>query len=334
MKVTFSVFLREQFAILSKPASYAPSLAGKTVVITGANVGLGFEAAQHPARLHPGRLILACRDPKKGKDAADAIRRVTGCENVEACTLDIASNASLKAFAEKFAKEIGKLDILVENAGVNVPKMERTDDGWEKNIGINHLGTAHLALRMLPFLLQASQPRVVILASDVHYLTTDPEGLNQVDVLHRLNSDKQTNKFESFNGIQRYNVSKTLNVLWGEELSKHIPSSSSLAVSTVNPGFCVSSLLRDQPFFLRVFNHLVGRSTEVGSRTIVHAAVAPALQGKTGVYLSSCRITEPSDFVISKEGQEAEKKIWAETLDILGQVDPEVTHVADQYLSK
>ncbi|EJT99539.1 NADP-binding protein [Dacryopinax primogenitus] len=303
MKLTVSLFLREQCTVLTKPASYAPSLAGKTVIITGANTGLGYEAAQHLARLCPGRLILACRDPKKGRDAAETIGRVTGCGNVQAWTVDIGSNASVKAFAERFERETeGRLDILIENAGVNVPKMERTVDGWEKNIGINHLGTAHLALRMLPFLLQASQPRLVILASDVHYFTADPEGLNQPDVLHRLNSDRQTNKFESFDGIQRYDVSKTLNVLWGEELSRHIPSSSSLTVTTLNPGLCVSALLRDHSFTHRLCARVIGRSTGVGSRTIVHAAVAPELQGKTGVFLSSCRITEPSDFVISKEG--------------------------------
>jgi NAD(P)-dependent dehydrogenase (short-subunit alcohol dehydrogenase family) len=248
MKMTPRVFLREQFATLPKPASYAPpsGLAGKTIVITGANIGLGYEAALHMARLHPGRLILACRDERKGRDAAVAIRRETGENRVEAWVLDIASKDSVKAFAERYAKEGGgKLDILVrchtrlllhwliwrqiENAGVNVPKLERTVDGWEKkyacapppflvfvsnfslSIGTNHLGTSHLAFRMLPYLLQAPQPRLVILASDVHYLTAEPEHLNRADALRRLNQDAPgiSKKFDTFNNIQRYDVSKS-----------------------------------------------------------------------------------------------------------------------------
>ncbi|KZO94453.1 short-chain dehydrogenase [Calocera viscosa TUFC12733] len=334
MKMTFGVFLHEQFATLPKPASYGISLEGKTVIITGANVGLGFEAAKHLARMSPGRLILACRDPKKAQIAVQDIKTATGCNSVEAWQLDISSNESVKAFADRFAKEGGgKVDILIENAGVNVPKMERTPDAWEKNIGTNHIGTAHFAFRMLPFLLQAPQPRLVILASDVHYFTYKPELMNRPDLLHSLNADKPTNKFEGFANIQRYDISKTMNVLFGHILSQHVPSSSPLTVSTVNPGFCVSALLRDQGFMLQIFNRLVGRSTEVGSRTLVHAAVAPNVQGKTGVYLSSCAVTEPSDFVISKQGQETEEKLWAETVDILGKVDPEVPRIISTYLS-
>ncbi|KZO94460.1 short-chain dehydrogenase [Calocera viscosa TUFC12733] len=333
MKRTVGLFLREQLADLPKPDSYAVSLEGKIVIITGSNIGLGFEAAKHLARMRPGRLILACRDPKKAQIALQDIKTATGCKSVDAWQLDISSNESVKAFADRFAKEGGtKVDILIGNAGVNVPRMERTPDGWEKNIGTNHIGTAHFALRMLPFLLQAPQPRLVILASDVHYFTYKSELMNRPDLLHSLNADKPTNRFEGFANIQRYELSKTMNVFFGHALAERIPSSSPLTVSTVNPGFCVSALLRDHGVMRHIFNRLIGRSTEVGSRTLVHAAVAPDMQGKTGVYLSSCVVTEPSDFVISKQGQEAEEKLWDETMDILGKVDPEVSHIAVTYL--
>ncbi|KZT54849.1 NAD(P)-binding protein [Calocera cornea HHB12733] len=326
-------FLQEQYRTLPLPSTYAPSLAGKTVIITGANVGLGFETAKHLATLHPGRLILACRDPKKAQAAVREIQQSTGSKRVEAWQLDISSNSSVKAFAEKFAKEGGgKLDVLIENAGVNSPKMDRTPDGWEKNIGVNHLGTSHLAFRMLPFLLQAPQPRLVIVASAVHYFTKQPELMNRADLLQSLNKDKPANKFEGFDGTQRYNISKTMNVLWARALAKRIPSSSALTVTTVAPGFCISSLLRDQSIRLRIFASLVARTTEVGSRTIAHAAVAPEVQGKTGVYLSNCEEAEPSDFVISKAGAETEAKLWDETLDVLGKVDPEVPRIVQTHL--
>jgi len=339
MKLSILQAIQAHLSYLPAPSSYAPGayLADKTVIITGANIGLGFEAAKHLARMQPEKLILACRDAKKGADALEAIRTETGYEAGEVWTVDIASSESVKQFAERFGKEGGgKLDILIENAGVNVPKFERTIDGWERNIGTNHLGTAHLALRLLPYLLLAPKPRLVILASGVHHMTHSPELMNRADVLHSLNRevpDKEFESFETMEGMQRYQVSKTMNVLFGRVLARHLPTSSTLTVSTVDPGFCVSSLLRDHSLVMHIFNRVIARSTETGSRTMVHAAVAPELEGETGVYLSSCKVLEPSDFVVGKEGREAEDNLWTETIDILGKVDPEVPRVVQAHLT-
>src|SRR5262245_41153490 len=120
-------------------AADVPDLAGKTVVVTGGNSGIGFEAARVFAEKR-AHVVLACRDPGKAGAAADAIRAEHTGASLETMALDLASLASVRHFASDFSARHPRLDILCNNAGVMAIPYRKTAEGFEMQLGTNHLG--------------------------------------------------------------------------------------------------------------------------------------------------------------------------------------------------
>jgi len=152
---TFLGFFRDQRQVI--PPVVKADLSGKTVVVVGANVGLGFEAAKHFATMNPERLILACRNQAKG-DAAIAstfylllkpcisystmyleLEQETGYKKAELWIIDLTEFSSVKKFVDKFENEGGRLDILVENAGITIGEYQPTPDDWESTCTLHLL---------------------------------------------------------------------------------------------------------------------------------------------------------------------------------------------------
>ena len=145
-KYSFLQFVREQWG---RPVPLVTEdLTGKVVMVTGANIGLGFEAAKRFASMNPERLVIACRSEAKGKKAVEGssfvrpshfdtdgvrieIQEYTKFENVELFIIDLASYASVSAFCEKVEREVPRLDILVENAALSQDEFIPTSDRWE-----------------------------------------------------------------------------------------------------------------------------------------------------------------------------------------------------------
>ncbi|KZO94476.1 NAD(P)-binding protein [Calocera viscosa TUFC12733] len=244
MRLTMTRFIRDQCRRIPEVSTFAVDLTGKVVIVTGANGGLGYETAKHLATMHPAKLILACRNTAAGDKAAADIARDSGCSTVVCWKLDISDAASVKAFVQRFEREgVGKLDILIENAGISSwgsAPFKLAASGYEQTIATNHLGTAHLALRLLPFLLKADKPRLVIVASEVHYWVSDPNEADTEGVLQKLNEKDRKGKF--YAQMNRYLVSKLFNVLFVRALAAHLPPGTQLTVNSVNPGMCYSSL--------------------------------------------------------------------------------------------
>ncbi|KAH7908856.1 hypothetical protein BJ138DRAFT_1181459, partial [Hygrophoropsis aurantiaca] len=208
------------------PPVVTADLTGQTIMVVGANVGIGFEAAKHFARMNPRRLIMACRNEKKGKDAIEELERETGYERAELGLVDLASFPSVNAFAEKFSGEQDtRLDILVMNAGLAVQDYEATTDGWEITLQVNHLATALLSLLLFPHLSKSSSPerpsRLVVVSSGVHYWTKiTPEMMESSSTTLKTLSSKE---YSSRVGLSaRYEESKLLNVFFVRALAAHL----------------------------------------------------------------------------------------------------------------
>jgi len=127
-------------------------LTGRTVIVTGSNVGLGFETAVHLGKLDPELLIIACRNLDKANVARDKVIARTGLaqDRVEVWALDLADFASVQAFAKRVNDDLDRLDVLCQNAGIATGKFGKTENGFEATIQVNGLATGLLALLTLP----------------------------------------------------------------------------------------------------------------------------------------------------------------------------------------
>lgn len=164
-------FLKTQFKSLPYPDQ---DYNGQTVIVTGANVGLGLEAARHFTRLGAAKVILACRDPEKGRVARADIEASTSKKDVvEVWQVDMSSFQSVKDFCKRAETELDRLDLVVENAGVATGTYIEADGGFESTIAINVVSTFLMLLLLLPKLRRTAsrfnkESKVVIVSSDAH----------------------------------------------------------------------------------------------------------------------------------------------------------------------
>ncbi len=304
------------------PVYPTASCAGQTIIVTGSNVGLGKEAARHFARLGACKIILAVRNSKAGEEAKKDIETSTKCgaDILEVWTLDLLSYESCKSFADR-ASKLPRLDVLLENAGVAGYKWSLAG-GHERMVAVNVISTFYLAMLMLPKLKSSAKefsikPRLAIVSSDTHARTKFPEW-KEANTFHALDDESKARMGE------RYPTSKLLEVLVIRQIASKLEGSG-VIINMLNPGLCHSELARDGGLFLTFMKFLLARTTEVGSRTLVAAAVAgPESHGK---YMTDAQINDDalSDFVKSADGKEASKKVWKELSEILESIQPGVT---------
>ncbi|KAJ7139182.1 short-chain dehydrogenase [Mycena epipterygia] len=341
MRFTFWDFIRVQFTT-PKPV-LKEDLTGKTVMVLGANTGIGFEATKHFATMNPGRLILACRSESKGQAAVEKLKAATGYTRAELWIIDLANFSSVKQFADKFERDGGRLDILVENAALGAMKYRPTSDGWESALQVNFLSTSLLALLLLPSMVKTAQahstyPRIVVVSSGAHHwvdveksLAEDPAMLQTLSSVEYCSNPK---RFES-----RYPLTKLFNVFFVRALNARLPPPTPVVVDAVCPGYCYSELRREFSGVMAVMDYimerLLARSAEEGSRSLVWAALANQdhPEKMRGEYVAVAQFEEVSDYVLSADGAKLQDHVWDEAVDILGKVDPRVTTIVQKYLS-
>lgn len=313
-------FIHSQLFV--KPAYPTASFAGQTIIVTGSNVGLGKEAARHFARLGASKVILAVRNIKAGEAARKDIETSTRCNTtvLEVWTLDLASYESVKSFAKR-ALQLPRLDVVLENAGIAGDGKFHLAEGHERLITVNVISTFLLALLILPKLKSSAKefnanPRLAIVTSEVHGFTKFPER-DEPDVFHALDDESKMRP-------DRYPISKLLEVLTVRQLAPKL-NGSGVVLNMLNPGLCHSELARDAGMFLTILKFFLARSTEVGSRTLVAAAIAgPESHGK---YMTDGIVADEalSAFVKSEDGDKAAKKVWEELCGILEEIEAGVT---------
>ncbi len=250
-------------------ASNVPDQAGKCVIVTGANTGIGFAAAKLLAKRR-ARVLLACRDENKAQAAIARILAETPGADLAFLPCDQAHLASVRRAAEIAAAE-PRIDVLLNNAGVMLPPLTRTAQGFELQFGVNHLGCFALTCLLLPKLAQASfnredgRARVVVTSSLAHRRGR----INWAD----LNADS------GYNASQRYAQSKLANLLFGQELDRRLRAAH-LPVTAVacHPGIAGTDLSRHLPAVARLAWPLLGlvlNSAAQGAWPALQAATAP-----------------------------------------------------------
>ena len=254
----------------------APLLTGRTALVTGATSGLGLETAIALAG-RGARVLVAGRDEARTTSAVQ--RAAAGADHggsAEPIHLDLASLASVNGCVADVSSRVEVLDILVNNAGVMAPPFGTTEDGFETQIGTNHLGHFALTAGLLPLLEASGSPRVVNVSSTAHRM-----GSIHPDDLHYAH--------RSYSAWPAYGASKLANLLFTTELQRQAAAAgSSLVVAAAHPGYAATNLQLAGPKYAqnvvgrvvtKAMNAVMGQSAAAGALPQIYAATMPDVAG-------------------------------------------------------
>ncbi|KAL7374053.1 hypothetical protein ABVT39_020999 [Epinephelus coioides] len=283
------------------PWSSAERLDDKTVVITGANTGIGKETAIDLAK-RGAKVIMACRDMEKAQAAVKEVIENSGNENVVCMKLDLADSKSIREFAEAINKDEPKLNILINNAGVMVCPYGKTADGFEMQIGVNHFGHFLLTYLLIDLIKKSAPARIVTVSSMAHSWGS----INLEDI----NSEK------SYNKNSAYSQSKLANILFTRSLAKRLEGTG-VTTYSLHPGVVQTELWRHlsgpQQFFMKMVSPFTKNSSQ-GAQTSIYCAVEPSLEKETGGYYSDCA---PANCSAAGKDDVLAEKLWELTCQLL-----------------
>lgn len=247
----------------------------KTVVITGANTGIGYSTAKHFLQ-HGHHVVLACRNIEKTAEAQTKLQRIidqSGKGKVETIQLDLNNLSHVQQTANEVLQRFDKIDVLVNNAGLMTPHLETTVDGFEKHIGVNYLAHFLWTIKLLPLLKQSDAGRIIHLASLMHL-----GGAIQFDQFF-------TKDVKKFNGVKAYANSKLANLLFSHALAEELKGTN-VTSNALHPGGVVSDIYRDLPMYqyLAIRPFLI--SPKRPAKLIYKIALDSAWANQSGQYAS------------------------------------------------
>jgi len=291
-------------------------LSGKTALVTGASTGLGAETARALAACGAD-VTLVARSVNKLSKVAESIQLETG-RLPETATLELDKPATIRSFAADWLGRHRKLDILINNAGIMAPPLTRTAEGWESQFATNHLGHFLLTNLLSDAIKAAGKARVVNLSSAGHWYST-------VDL------DDPNFQNRDYDAFQAYGQSKTANIWFAMELARRW-ADRGVTSFAVHPGGIQTELGRNlEPELAKRFEQLIEEHPDIwktvpqGAATSCWAATSPELNGKTGLYLEDCHISEPGGedmldggYVPHAYDADGAKQLWTLSNDLLG----------------
>ncbi|XP_028258373.1 retinol dehydrogenase 12 [Parambassis ranga] len=281
-------------------------LDGKTVLITGANTGIGKETALDMAK-RGARVILACRDMTRARIAADDIRQRSGNGNVLVKKLDLSSLQSVRDLAKDVQENEERLDILINNAGIMMCPKWKTEDGFEMQLGVNHLGHFLLTNCLLDLMKKSAPSRVVIVSSLAH----ERGKIHFED----LNLEKDYHREKS------YYQSKLANVLFCRELAARVQGTG-VTVYSLHPGVIRTELVHHLFPTFALWQRIIAmpimmmiKSPREGAQTTIYCAVDESLANASGLYYSDCAPKTPAPQALDDA---AAKKLWDISMSMVG----------------
>jgi NAD(P)-dependent dehydrogenase (short-subunit alcohol dehydrogenase family) len=284
-----------------------PDMTGKTILITGANQGIGKASA---VALGPmgARVVLVCRNETKAREAIVDIENA-GAKNVELIVGNLGSQADVRRIAAEFVSRHDALDVLMNNAGVLVPSRRTTVDGIEETLAINHLGPFLLTTLLLEVLKKTAHARIVNVSSRAH------RGAR----IHW--DDLQLERGYSAN--KAYGQSKLCNILFTRELAKRLESTG-VTANSLHPGVIASGFGHTYGGAISVVLKVVKpflATPEEGAKTQVWLASSPEVEGITGNYFEKCAEAKPSRRALEAD---APARLWEISEKLVGIAKPPV----------
>lgn len=291
-----------------------PDQRGRVAVVTGANSGIGYPAARELAR-KGARVVLACRSETRGRAARDRLVGEVPGADAEFARLDLGDLSSVREFATAYP--YGRLDLLVNNAGVMALPYSTTVDGFETQFGVNHLGHFALTGLLLPRLLATPGARVVTVSSGMHAVA-------DIDI-RDLNSERRYRRWIA------YARSKTANLLFVHELARRLAAhGSDVIAAAAHPGYAATNLqtagVRMEgrtaaERFVEVGNRFFAQSADAGALPTLYAATAPGVRPDsfTGPSLAGWRgAPGPSWRASWTRNDQVAQRLWAASEELTG----------------
>jgi NAD(P)-dependent dehydrogenase (short-subunit alcohol dehydrogenase family) len=321
-------------------------LSGRTIVITGANTGLGLDAAKHlyespnsvapvaeltyslqSARLNVSRLVFACRNLEKGEAAKAAVISEAGDSNrlqIDVWQVDLDQFSSVRAFCTRVNNELDRIDGFIANAGVELMEYEQSE-GLERTLTVNVVSTFYMVTSIWHKLQETTKQynidtRLSVVGSLIHCMA--PE--HQLDVPEDVEILKALSDRDTADMSSRYPLSKLIVHLLFANMAHHAPAQSDSArviFNLVNPGWCGTELgrVKEQGIFERICFRVMGRTSEDGGRTLAHAVTAGRESDRE--YLSECMVKPQSEYLRSEKGAHVGKRIFGEVLKRIQAID-------------
>jgi NAD(P)-dependent dehydrogenase (short-subunit alcohol dehydrogenase family) len=279
---------------------HVPRQEGRVALVTGANSGIGFQVARMLA-LKGASVIISCRNHAKGECARKRILVEAPCANVSIRIVDLADLESVAKFADGITKDHDRLDLLINNAGVMVPPLSRTSQGFELQLGTNHLGHFALTGRLMPLLQNTRNSRVTVVSS---------AGANfgQID-LDDLQFDRRP-----YDKWPAYCQSKLANLMFALELARRLDAAhSSIQVTAAHPGGASTNLQRNAWYLRALVNPFVMKPADGALSTLRAACDIPI---RNGSYWGPSHFFEmrgpPTEAYIPKRAKDlvAARRLW------------------------
>lgn len=256
-------------------------MTGKFCLVTGANSGIGKATALGLAK-RDATVVLVSRDKDKGEAALLEVRTLSGNKNVDAMVADLSSQDSVRELAHDFRARYKKLHVLVNNAGVFLPKRVATVDGLEATFATNHLGHFLLTNLLLDELKSSAPARIINITSDAHRGT-------EID-FEDLQGEKK------YSGYHAYSQSKLANVLFTYQLAKKLEGTR-VTVNCLHPGVARTGFGKDQVGLMSIMVRIgtpFMMSPQKAARAVIYLATSPDLEGVSGKFFSKGKETKSS----------------------------------------
>lgn len=271
----------------------------KTVLITGGNAGIGKATATGLAKMG-ATVIIACRNKERGMKAVEEIKQASNNPNVDLLLVDLASQQSVRKAVDDFKSRYKQLHVLINNAGVFLPKREVTEDGIEKTFATNYLGH-FLFTHLLLDTLKASAPSRIVNVASKH------TGI-------KINFDDLMLE-KKFSVMSAVGPTKLGLVMFTKELAKKLEGSG-VTVNSLHPGLVRTTLLKDTGFFIRTLFKLIPHvSPEKGAATSIYLASSPEVANVSGKFFSDKKETATSS---GANDEEKNKKLYDISMKLTG----------------
>lgn len=241
-------------------------------------------------------VVFTGRDKGRCEATAEAIRRESGRDAGEYLLGDLSRQADVRRIAEEFRSRHGRLDVLINNAGVVLMERSETEEGIERTWAINHLAYFLLTNLLLDVLKAGAPARVVSVASDAHKV---PKGIHWDDPEGKA----------AYKGFRAYCQSKLANILFTRELARRLEGSG-VTANALHPGFVNTRIFEGPGMMRKLFRgsaRLMALTPEAGAKTSIYLASSPEVAGVTGRYFDKCRAVEPSK---AARDDEAARRLW------------------------